>query len=222
MEPAVHRSCCHTLRALVGAAARDGTDAAVPWSGPTSCCDALAPADCCAEQLDIVIDFAERRGPPPRGLSRIRVPLRHPPSNSSRPSPHERAVDWCKLAALVVPIRGLARRRVQRVRLQLLEVALAGTHAARRGRSSGPQSWRRPTCSRQLGELNRTYAIGELRRPTPLPPPRCRPRRHSARSTADDFVCTLHGWRFDLEIRHLQQPPQPTTRLRIRPATASD
>ena len=95
-----------------------------------------------------------------------------------------------QLAVPVVPLPGVARRRVQRVRLQLLQVAVSGADAAHRGggpAQAAPADRDRPdieldgwVVQRRCPHRNADLSVfGEVRE--------C------------ELVCTLHGWRFDLE-----------------------
>ena len=134
----------------------------------------------------------------------------------SRPSSPQRAVDWSNALVPVVPVPCVARRPVQRVPLQLLQVAVGRTHAPRR-------EPRRCASSTPTG--------GDRRRGDPLGDymvQRTCPHRQADLSVfgeieGDELVCTLHGWRFDLDTGECLTaddrplPRAPRQRRRPRP-----
>ena len=107
-------------------------------SGPGCCC---APP-IRAGDVEILVDFpaGEVRAVRRRAL---RVPLRHrPPARREGRRRASRRLE--QLAVPVVPLPGVACGRVQRVRLQLLQVTVAGADAAHRGRGAAQARTRRP------------------------------------------------------------------------------
>ena len=115
------------------------------------------------------------------------------------------AVDWSELAVPVVPVHGLARGPVQRVRLQLLQVArrssACGAPRPRPCASSTPTD-RMAERGHRARRLRSCSGAARTARPTSA----C-----SARSSGDgdELVCTLHGWRFDLETGRCLQRRRP-------------
>ena len=73
-----------------------------------------------------------------------------------------------QLAVPVVPLPGVARRRVQRVGLQLLQVAVGRADAPHRGRGRAP--------ARPADGDRARHRARRLDRPAPLPAPQRRPR----------------------------------------------
>ena len=108
-----------------------------------------------------------RRGPRLRRRA-LRVPLRHrPPARREGRRRGRRRLE--QLAVPVVPLPGVARGRVQRVRLQLPEVTLARPDAAHRGRGAP-----------QAAPADRDRARHRARRlggAATVPAPQRRPRR---------------------------------------------
>ena len=95
-----------------------------------------------------------------------------------------------QLAVPVVPLPGLARGRVQRVRLQLLEVAVAGR--MRRTEAEALRKLHPPT------ETEPDIELGDW-----VVQRRC-PHRNADLAVFGEIegcelTCTMHGWRFDLE-----------------------
>ena len=153
---------------------------------------------------------SRRRGRPaayrrPRGVDRLPRPVRFATTPEkttasgstsrgswSRPSPPQRAVDWSQRAVPLVPIPGLARRPVQRVPLQLLQVAVRRADAPRRGRGA-PQARpvrRRPVARRSSAAATCSSASARTARPISRCSVRSRTARSRARSTAGGSTST--------------------------------
>jgi UDP-MurNAc hydroxylase len=102
-----------------------------------------------------------------------------------------RAVDWSNALFLSCG-SGRGAAGLQRIPLQLLQVAVTGAHAPRRGRGR-----------RRLDPLRSDLAGEEIRIGDYIMERLC-PHRQADLSVFGEIedgelVCTLHGWRFDLE-----------------------
>ena len=175
------------------------------WRWRRRCATRSAPACLLrAGDLEVLIDFPAGEVRPVRRRA-VPLPVRDRP-RAGRDRRRRAGGRLEQLAVPVVPVPGVARRRVQRVGLQLLQVAVGRADAAHRGRGGAParpaDARPSPTSSSATGSCS-----AAARTATPTSP--C-----SARSRTATLTCTLHGWRFDLETgRCLTAADHP---LRVR------
>ena len=158
---------------------------------PTLCGAVGANCVIRAGDIEIVIDFPNARGARVRRRA-VRVPVRHRP-RAGGDRGCQASGRLVELAVPVVPIRRLARGRLQRVPVQLLQVALGRAHAPHRGRG---RAQARPAHRDRARDRDRRAmwcsAAARTATPTSASSARSRPVHDG-----DELVCTLHGWRFD-------------------------
>ena len=142
----------------------------------------------------------------------VRVPLRDRPL-ARREGRRRTGRRLEQLAVPVVPVPGVASGRVQRVRLQLLQVAVAGADAAHRG---GGATQAAPADGDRAG--HRARRLGDA---APLPTPQ---RRSQRVRRGPRLRARVHAARLALRPRDRQMPDVRGSRIRASDAapTATD
>ena len=192
-----HRPAGHAA-GVVGAAAGHGADAARRRSEHRACC---APATC-----DVLIDFP---------IGDVRAYAGEPYAfrfdiqrELVETVAAQRAVDWSNALFLSCRFRAWRAGRVQRVPLQLLQVAVGRAHAPRRGRGPAQARPEPATSSPTRRSASATTSSSAL----------C-PHRHADLSVfgeidGGELVCTLHGW----PASHSRRADHPLTARRFHAA----